>query len=381
LKLEAPLRVALVHDFLYTMRGAERVLDVLCELYPDADLYSLIYRKGSLTPRIENRRVFASPLRFFPGNHRYWLPLYPWAMSRFDFEGYDLVVSSSYAVAKGARVPDGTPHVCYCHTPMRYVWDMYEEYFHPSRRWKPVRAMMNLMARRLRAWDVRTAAGVDAFVANSTTVAERIRRIYGRESTVIHPPADAEFFTPSTAPREDWYLCASAFAPYKRADLAIEAFRKSGRKLKVVGAGQDEARIRRLAGGSVEVLGWLSDEALRDLYRRGRALIFAGEEDFGIVPVEAQLCGMPVVAFGRGGLRDSVVEGATGIFFGEQTRESLNDAVARLEASAIRPEACRRNAERFARPRFRDALRDFIDRTVAEVRAGRSPRKRPGSGS
>ncbi|HTF58048.1 MAG TPA: glycosyltransferase [Planctomycetota bacterium] len=375
------MRTALVHDFLYTMRGAERVLDVLCELYPDADLYSLIYRKGSLNPRIENRRVFASPLRFFPGNHRYWLPLYPWAISRFDFEGYDLVVSSSYAVAKGARVPEGTPHICYCHTPMRYVWDMYGEYFHPSRRWKPVRAMMDLMARRLRAWDVRTAAGVDAFVANSTTVAERIRRIYGRESTVIHPPADAEFFTPSAAPREDWYLCASAFAPYKRADLAMEAFRKSGRKLKVVGAGQDEARIRSLAGGSVEVLGWLSDEALRDLYRRGRALVFAGEEDFGIVPVEAQLCGMPVVAFGRGGLRDSVVEGETGFFFGERTPESLNDAVARFEASAIRPETCRRNAERFARPRFRDALRDFIDRTVEEVRAGRSPRKRASSGT
>ncbi len=186
------MRVAIVHDFLYTMRGAERVLDVLCELFPDADLYSLIYRKGALNPRIENRRITASALRFFPGNHRYWLPLYPWAISRFDFAGYDLVVSSSYAVAKGARVAEGTPHVCYCHTPMRYVWDMYEEYFHPSRRGWISRKLVERMARKLRAWDVRTAAGVDAFIANSTTVAERIRRIYGRESTVIHPPADAE---------------------------------------------------------------------------------------------------------------------------------------------------------------------------------------------
>src|SRR6185295_7214391 len=164
------------------MRGEARVLAVLCELFPDADLYSLIYRKGTLNPRIENRRIFASPLRYFPGNHRYWLPLYPWAISRFDFAGYDLVVSSSYAVAKGARVPEGTPHVCYCHTPMRYVWDMYEEYFHPSRRGWFSRKLVERMARRLRAWDVRTAAGVDAFIANSTTVAERIRRIYGRES-------------------------------------------------------------------------------------------------------------------------------------------------------------------------------------------------------
>jgi glycosyltransferase involved in cell wall biosynthesis len=373
------MRIALVHDFLYTMRGAERVLDVLCELYPDADLHSLIYRKGSLNHRIENRRITASPLRFFPGNHRWWLPLYPWAISRFDFAGYDLVISSSYAVAKGVRVPDGTPHICYCHTPMRYVWDMYEEYFHPSRRWKPLRAMIDFMARRLRAWDVRTAAGVDAFIANSTTVAERIRRIYGRESAVIHPPADADYFTPSPSPREDWYLCASAFAPYKRADLVIEAFRKSGRKLKVVGAGQDESRIRKLAGGPIEVLGWMSDEGLRDLYRRGRALVFAGEEDFGIVPVEAQLCGMPVVAFGRGGLLDSVIDGETGVFFPEQTTESLNAGVQRFESLNIRPGACRRNAERFARPRFRDALRAFIDRTVGEFRAGRSSRLRAGS--
>ena len=361
------------------MRGAERVLDVLCELYPEADLYSLIYRKGTLTPRIENRRVVASPLRFFPGNHRYWLPLYPWAISRFDFAGYDLVLSSSYAVAKGAIVPGGTPHVCYCHTPMRYVWDMYEEYFHPSRRWRPVRAMMNAVVNRLKSWDVRTAAGVDAFIANSTTVAERIRRIYGRESTVIHPPADAAYFTPGTAPREDWYLCASAFAPYKRADLVIEAFQESGRKLKVAGSGQDEARIRKRCGGSVEFVGWLPDEGLRDLYRRGRALVFAGEEDFGILPVEAQLCGMPVVAFGKGGLRDSIVDGETGIFFGEQTVESLNAAVTRFEASKIRPEACRRNGERFDRPRFRDAVRAFVDRTVREFQEKGSPRLRTGS--
>jgi glycosyltransferase involved in cell wall biosynthesis len=361
------------------MRGAERVLDVLCELYPDADLYSLIYRKGTLNPRIENRRVTASALRWFPGNHRWWLPLYPWAISRFDFAGYDLVISSSYAVAKGARVPEGIPHVCYCHTPMRYVWDMYEEYFHPSRRGWIARRFLERMARKLRAWDVRTAAGVDAFIANSTTVEERIRRIYGRESTVIHPPADAEFFTPSEAPREDWYLCASAFAPYKRADLVIEAFRRSGRRLKVVGAGQDEARIRKLGGGNIEVVGWLPDEGLRDLYRRGRALVFAGEEDFGIVPVEAQLCGMPVVAFGRGGLRDSVVDGETGVFFGEQTADSLNDAVARFESSSLRSDACRRNAERFARPRFREALRAFIDRAAEQVRSGRSSRNRIGS--
>jgi glycosyltransferase involved in cell wall biosynthesis len=381
LKLEAPRRVALVHDFLYTMRGAERVLDVLCELYPAADLFALIYRPGTLTSRIENRRIKASFLRFLPGNHRYWLPLYPWAISRFSFANYDLVISSSYAVAKGARAPEGTPHLCYCHAPMRYVWDRYEDYFHASRRPRPVRALLDAMAGYLRRWDVRTAAGVDAFIANSTTVAERIRRVYGRDSAVIHPPVDADYFTPSSTPREDWYLCASAFAPYKRVDLVIEAFRKSGRLLKVVGVGQDEARIRRMGGGSVEVIGWVSDAGLRDLYRRGRALVFAGEEDFGIAPVEAQLCGMPVIAYGRGGLRDSVVENETGLFFPDQTPDAINAAVDQFESMAISPEACRRRAERFSRPRFRGAVKDFIDRAVADVRAGRSARGRTGGGS
>ena len=373
------MRVAIVHDFLYTMRGAERVLDALCELFPSADLFSLIYRKGTLNARIENRRIVSSPVNLLPGNHRWWLALYPWAITRFDLSGYDLVLSSSYAVAKGVRVPEETPHVCYCHTPMRYIWDMYEEYFHASRLWLPVRTMLEVTAEFLRAWDMRSASGVDAFIANSTTVAARIRRIYKRDSTIIHPPADADYFTPSSAPREDWYLCASAFSPYKRADLVMEAFKKSGRKLKVVGAGQDEAKIRRLAGGSVEFVGWLPDEGLREMYRRGRALVFAGEEDFGILPVEAQLCGMPVVAFGKGGLRDSVIDGETGIFFDRQTVESLNAAVDRFEASTLRPEACRRNGERFSRPRFMDAMRSFIDKAVADFHAKRSPPTRVSS--
>ena len=373
------MRVAIVHDFLYTMRGAERVLDAFCELLPNADLFSLIYRKGTLNPRIENRRIISSPVNLLPGNHRWWLALYPWAISRFDLSGYDLVLSSSYAVAKGVEVPEETPHVCYCHTPMRYIWDMYEEYFHASRLWQPFKTMIDVTAELLRAWDVRTSSHVDAFIANSTTVAARIRRIYRRDSTIIHPPADAEYFTPAPVPREDWYLCASAFSPYKRADLVIEAFRKSGRKLKVVGAGQDEVKIRKMCGGAVEFLGWLPDEGLRDMYRRGRGLIFAGEEDFGILPVEAQLCGMPVVAFGKGGLLDSIVDRETGVFFGRQTVESLNDAVDRFEASDIRPDVCRRNGERFSRPRFMEAMRSFLDRTVAEFKAKRSSRQHAGS--
>jgi glycosyltransferase involved in cell wall biosynthesis len=217
---------------------------------------------------------------------------------------------------------------------MRYVWNLVEEYFRLGRRWWSARIPLRLMVTWLRRWDVKTAAGVDAFIANPTCVQDRICRIYGRESTVIHPPADAGFFTPSSRPREDWYLCASAFAPYRRADLAIEAFRESGRRLKVVGAGQDEKRIRNLAGGSVEVLGWLPDEKLREAYRRCRALVFPGEEDFGIVQVEAQLCGTPVVAYRKGGMLDSVVAGVTGVFFREQTAEPLNAAAAGRDPAA-----------------------------------------------
>lgn len=373
------MRVALVHEFLYTMRGAERVLDALCELYPDADLFSLIYRKGTLNPRIEGRRIRPSFLQWVPGarlNHRPFLPLYPLAVSELPLEGYDLVLSSSYAVAKGARVPPEALHVCYCHTPMRYVWDMVEEYFHLSRRGALTRWPLQLMVNRLRAWDVRTAAGVDAFIANSTTVRDRIRRLYGRESTVIHPPADAGFYTPDFGPREDWYLCASAFAPYKRMDLVMEAFRRNGRRLKVVGSGQDEANLRRLAGGNVEVLGWLPDDRLREMYRRCRALVFAGEEDFGIVPVEAQLCGAPVIAYGKGGLLDSVVDGVTGLFFAVQTVEAVNAAVERFEAGRIDPGECRRNAERFSRPRFLEAMRGFLQKCLADFHEGLIGRRR-----
>lgn len=359
-----PPRVALVHDFLYTMRGAERVLDVLCEIFPRADLYSLVYAKGTLNPRIENRRIVASFIDRLPlarRDHRPFLPLYPFAVAGFSLDRYDLVISSSYCAAKAVSTR-GT-HVCYCHTPMRYVWDMVDEYF---RGWK--RVAVDPVVRFLRAWDVRTAPRVDRFIANSTTVAGRIRRIYGRDSEIIHPPADAEFYTRADVPREDWYLCASAFAPYKRADLVMEAFRASGLPLKVVGAGQDEKRIRALAGGNVEVLGWKPDSELRDLYRRCRALVFAGEEDFGIVPVEAQLCGAPVIAFGKGGLLDSVLDGRTGLFFREQTVGAINDAVDRARRMTFDPAECRRNAERFSRTRFRERLRSFLDGCLDRIR-------------
>jgi len=350
------VRVALVHDFLYTLRGAERVLDVLCEIFPEADLYALLYRPGTLNPRIEKRRIVASFIDRLPGahrNHRWFLPLYPLAVAGFSLDRYDLVVSSSYCAAKAVRTRGR--HICYCHTPMRYVWDMVDEYFGGARR-----AILEPLIRFLRAWDVRTAGRVDSFIANSTCVAERIRRIYGRDSEVIHPPADADFYTPGSMPREEWFLCASAFAPYKRVDLVMDAFRRSGRPLKVVGAGQDEKRIRSLAGGNVELLGWQSDEVLRDLYRRCRALVFAGEEDFGIVPVEAQLCGAPVVAYGKGGLLDSVLDGRTGLFFREQTVASINEMVARCNQIRFDPAECRRNGERFSRTRFRDRMEAVV---------------------
>jgi glycosyltransferase involved in cell wall biosynthesis len=345
------VRAALVHDFLYVYRGAERVLEALCELLPGAPIYTLFYRPG-FCEAIERHPITASALNRLPGDHRRYLPLYRRAIERFDFSGFDLVVSSSYAVAKGAKAPGR--HVCYCHTPMRYVWDAVDDYFGTGVK----RKLAGPLISRLRRWDRETASRVTEFVANSTGTAERIGRIYGREAVVVAPPVDVEFHTPGEGAREEWYLFAGAFAPYKRADLAIEACRRTGRRLKIVGAGQDEKRIRRLAGRDVEVLGWLDREALREMYRRCRALVFPGEEDFGIVMAEAQACGAPVVALGRGGARDVVEDGGTGVLYGEI--HGLGEALERFEALRVDAGRCRERALRFAKPVFLERMRRIL---------------------
>jgi glycosyltransferase involved in cell wall biosynthesis len=368
----APLagaRLALVHDWLTGYRGGEKCLAVLCRRFPDATLYTLLHARGSLPDVIERMDIRTSFLQALPGvarYYRYTLPLMPLAAS-WRIAPCDLVVSLSHAVAKAARPPAGVPHVCYCFTPMRYAWHMRESYFADRVRGLKARLVDRLLAA-LRAWDRRTSRRVTHFIAISETVRRRIAECYGRDSVVIYPPADTDFYTPDPAVRrEDFYLVISAFAPYKRVDLAIAACNQLRRRLVVIGSGQDEARLKSLAGPGVEFLGWRSDAELRDYLRRCRALLFPGEEDFGIVPVEANACGTPVIAYARGGATETVVPlseaGATGEWFEEQTVDSLVAAIEGLEQAAdhLDPAAARRQALKFDQRRYEAELLGYLE--------------------
>jgi glycosyltransferase involved in cell wall biosynthesis len=362
-------RVALVHDWLTGYRGGEKCLAVLCRQFPDAPLYTLLHARGSLPDVIERMDIRPSFLQWLPRIERYYrytLPLMPLA-ARWRIAPCDLVVSLSHAVAKAAKPPARVPHVCYCFTPMRYAWHMRESYFADRVRGLKARAVDRLLAA-LRAWDRRTARRVTHFVAISETVRRRIAECYDRDSIVIYPPVDTDFYTPDPAVRrEDYYLVISAFAPYKRVDLAVEACNRLARRLVVIGSGQDAERLKAMAGPTVEFLGWRPDAELRDHLRRCRALLFPGEEDFGIVPVEANACGTPVVAYGRGGATETVVplarDGSSGEWFEEQSVDSLVAAIERVERStdALNPAAARRQALKFDQRRFETELLRYLE--------------------
>jgi glycosyltransferase involved in cell wall biosynthesis len=348
------------------MRGGERCLEVFCELFPDADLFTLLHVPGSVSPVIERRRIVTSFVQRLPRvaeRYRYYLPLFPLAVERLDVRGYDLVLSSSHCVAKGARRPRGATHVCYCFTPMRYAWDRYGDYFGP-RAPLPLRLGMPPVAAALRAWDRRTSHRVDRFLAISRFVAARIQGAYARRAEVIYPPVDLARFTPRPGPGE-YYLVVSALVPYKRVDLAVAAATARGRRLLVVGTGPEEPRLRATAGPGVEFLGWRSDVEVADLYAGCRAVLFPSVEDFGIVPLEAMAAGRPVIALGVGGAAETVVpleaaDGAapTGVFFHEQSVSAVVEAMGTFERHEARfdPKALRARAEPFDRPLFRDRM-------------------------
>src|SRR6266545_8013448 len=368
------MKVALVHDWLTGMRGGERCLEAFCELFPDADLFTLLHLPGSVAPVIERRRVitsFIQRLPAAPAGYRRYLPLFPAAIRRLDLEDYDLILSSSHAVAKSVRVPPGALHVCYCFTPMRYVWDLYDEYFGAAA--GPLtRILMPPVAAALRRWDRRTAAGVRHFVAISRFVADRIRRSYGRSADVIYPPVDVARFRIEESPGE-FYLVVSALTPYKRVDLVVEAANRLGCRLVIVGSGPEEARLRALAGPTVELYGWRDDAETAELYARCRALLFPTLEDFGITPLEAMAAGRPVIALGQGGALETVVppggsEPATGLFFERQTADDLVDAIRRFESGAVQfePKALRRRAEAFDRPLFKERVQGYLRARLAE---------------
>ena len=359
------MRVALVHDWLTGLRGGERVLDELVTLWPRADLYTLLHVPGTTTDRIDAMPIHVSPLARIPGAARHYrklLPLHPWAVRRLRIEGYDLVLSVHHAVAKSARIPPGTRHLCYCLTPMRYVWDQIDAYLGRGAR----RALALPLVAALRRFDRATAgpAQVTRYLASSRTVADRVRRHYGRTAEVVNPPIDTERFRPNGRPPEDFYLLVSAFVPYKRDDLAIQALAGLGRRLVVVGDGPGRRAAARRAPRHVEFTGRLPEAEMPGLFARCRALVHPQEEDFGLVAVEVQAAGRPVIAYGRGGATETVLPlvgpphaatRATGVWFEAQSAEALVRAVHRFEAAEawFDPKLIRSHAERFSAPRFR----------------------------
>ena len=392
------MKLAFVHDWLTGMRGGEKCLAALCRRFPDAELFTLLHTRGRLAPEIERMRITTSFLQRVPWierHYRYWLPAMPRAVESLRLPvDVDLVVSFSHAVAKSVQPPPGVPHVCYCFTPMRYAWQLRGDYFADAaadkpRRRQPFSAMLDLPKRslastrdrlldRIRDWDRSTSHRVTQYVAISQTIAQRISGCYQRESTVIYPPVDTNFYTPAPVARENFYLCLSALVPYKKTELAVEACRRLGRPLVIIGSGPEARRLKSLAGPQTTLLGWQSDEAIRDHLRRCRALVFPGQEDFGIVPVEAQACGAPVVAYGRGGATETVIaanekQPGTGVFFDEQTPESLMGGMRWLEAHPQQFPAAlaRRQALRFNAERYERELVGLLETVVRDEAGGR----------
>ncbi len=362
------LNVALAHDWLTGMRGGEKCLEILGEGFPRAPLRTLLHNPAAVSDIINRRVITTSALQHIPGiakHYRYWLPTFPFVVNRFPPVEADLLISTSHCVAKAMRVKQPGKHLCYCFTPMRYAWTFHDEYFGAG---SAKQRLAKPVLTRLRDWDRRVSDRVDRFIGISKHVCDRIRRFYGRDADLVYPPVDTLFYTPTApaADREDFDLIVSALVPYKRVDLAVRAYSRSGRKLKVVGTGTDTAALRAIAGPNIEFLGWRSNEEIRALYQTCRLLVFPGEEDFGIVPLEAQACGAPVVAFARGGALETLVADETGIFFDEQTEDALLAAVARCLRRTWDETRIRQNAERFSAQAYVDGIARNIEILLAD---------------
>ncbi len=362
------MKVAIVHDWLTGMRGGERVLEILCRLYPEAPIYTLFYNPARVSETINKHNVRTSFLQKLPFSikcYRRYLPLFPVAVEQFDFRKYDMVISSSHCVAKGALTAPDTLHICYCYTPLRYGWDMYQEYFGGKKAGFPEKSIIWPVMNYLRMWDAASSSRVDEFIAISHAVARRIEKYYRREAAVIHPPVDTSFFVPGNT-QDNYFLVVSSMVPYKRVDIAVHAFNELGLPLRVVGGGPLRKTIQRKAKSNVEFLGEVSDRELLGLYQGCRALVFAGIEDFGIAPLEVQAAGRPVIAYGKGGLLETVVEGKTGIFFEEQSADSLIDAVKRFEKTEFSPELIRNHSLNFDTEIFKHKLYEHISKRYNE---------------
>jgi len=360
-------RLALVHDWLTGMRGGERALEVLCERYPHAEIFTLVHVPGSVSPTIERHKIHTSFIQGLPAVKRYYrqyLPLFPRAVEQFQFDGFGMVLSVSHCCAKSVITPKSTPHLCYCLTPMRYAWDQFDAYFGPERLGRLGSGIMRPVMAHMAKWDRETADRADRYVAISHYVAGRISRYYNREASVVYPPVNTEFYRPDARAPEGFALVVSALVPYKRIALAIDACERARVPLKIAGDGPERATLERYAAGRAEFLGRLSDDEIRTLYQRSSVVLLPGEEDFGIVPLEAQACGRPVVALGRGGALETVRQGDTGFLVNDLSSDAFGDAVAMAVHHKFDAYAIRQHAEQFGRERFGNQMEDLVTQSA-----------------
>ncbi len=356
------MHTALLHYWLTNLRGGEKVLLELAELYPDADIFTHAYDASKIGEIFEKHKIYETLIGKLPLGRKHsqkYLPLMPYALKNLNLDAYELIISSESGPIKGIRKPAGAKHICYCHTPMRYLWDMYDDYYHNTG--FSGKIAMSLFKSYLRSYDLKSADSVDYFIANSNFVRERIKRIYGRESVVIHPPVNTVFFQSGKYEKKDYYVYAGQLIPYKHPELAVQACRKLGRRLVVIGNGNMKEELQRIAGPGITFLGRASDEDMRRCYAEAQALIFPGVEDFGIVPVEAQAAGTPVIALGKGGALETVTSNTTGLFFQECKVESLVEAILEFESRTWDSQSCRKHADQFSNSVFRHKMQEFVE--------------------
>ncbi|MCW3805818.1 glycosyltransferase family 4 protein [Plebeiibacterium marinum] len=368
------MKVALVQDWLTEIGGAEKVFECFMELFPKADIYTLISHDRVINDlRIDKTKLkesFIADLPFGRSKYRNYLPLFPKAIESFDFSGYDLIISSSSSVAKGVLTNSKQLHICYCHSPVRYAWDLYHQYLKESKlngfgikKW-----LVRHTLHKLRIWDVISANRVDHYVANSYYIRRRINKVYRRESEVVYPPVDINRFE-LCEDKEEYYYTASRLVPYKKINLIVEAFSNMpDKRLVVAGMGPDFKKIKALAAPNIEMKGFVSNEEMLSLMKKAKAFVFAADEDFGIIPVEAQACGTPVIALSKGGTKETVVDRISGIHFNEQSADSIKEAIDKFEKTSFDPKKIRENAERFSKGRFKDEMKTYINKKIEEFK-------------
>ncbi|UCH94155.1 MAG: glycosyltransferase [Candidatus Aminicenantes bacterium] len=354
-------KVAIIHDWLNGMRGGEKVLEEMLELLPGADIYTLFLEEENISDKIRSHRIIASPLNkysFIRKRYKHFLPLFPAAIESFNLTGYDLIISISHCVAKGIIPGPDTTHISYVNSPMRYIWDQYYSYFGKAKGIK--KFFIQRQISKLKLWDVTSSSRVDYFIGNSNFVKKRIWKYYRREASVIHPPVDTDFYQPADNPKRDYFLTVSALVPYKEIGLLIEAFNRSGDRLIIVGKGPEERKLKQRAGKNIIFKKNLPGEELKELYQHAAAFVFAGVEDFGIVFVEAQACGTPVLAYKKGGVLDIVTED-TGILFEQQTPEHIINAINKIKKMALKPLIIRKNSIKFSKESFKKNFKDYMN--------------------